>query len=441
MLILPRCIFRYNMLMRLRLLFFVAILFFAPAASPQTATLREIHAEGMKTLSEAHVVALSGLSTGTEVGRKELQDGADALVSSGMFAKVNYNFTTHNGAVTLTFHLEENPRLQVSYDNFPWYSDSELTDAIRKDLPFYDGTLPEAGAVVERAANSLKTFLASHNANASVEHVVLASPLADVTLQQFSVAGLAPRIGRVEFSDTGLMEDRAVLAHLPEIHRKPYSRMAIDIFLSEAIRPIYLQGGHLRATIGPSEVRLSGNPTQKLPEEIPVYIPCNPGPTYQWKGAEWGGNTALSSITLTNALGLKTGEVANGMTIEGGWERVRAEYGHLGYLDVKLTATPTYDDQAHTVGYSVTITEGPQYHFNAMIITGMSLAAERLIHEAWPEKPGDIFDAKLFDQLITTLELHRENIFKTLPAHYETVGHYLQTDPAKGAVDALLDFK
>jgi len=427
--------------MRLRLLLFVAFFFLAPAANSQTATLREVHADGLKTLTEANIVALSGLSAGAQVGRKELQDGADALVRSGLFAKVGYNFNTHNDAVTITFHLEENPHLQVSYDNFPWYSDSELSDAIRKDLPFYDGTLPEAGTVVETVANSLKAFLAAHKASASVEHAVLASPLSDVSLQQFRIEGLTPKIARVEFSDAGLTEDRAVLAHLPEIRGKAYSRMAIDIFLSEAIRPIYQQSGHLRAKIGPAEVRLSGNPTQKLPEEIPVFIPCDPGPVYQWKGVEWSGNAALSSITLTNTLGLKTGDVANGMAVEGGWDLVRAAYGHLGYLDAKVNAKAIYEEQAHTVAYSVAIVEGPQYRFNAMVITGMSLAAERLIQEAWTQKPGDVFDGKLFEQLISNLESHRDNIFKGLPVHYETVGHFLQTDPTKGTVDALLDFK
>jgi len=32
-------------------------------------------------------------------------------------------------------------------------------------------------------------------------------------------------------------------------------------------------------------------------------------------------------------------------------------------------------------------------------------------------------------------------VFKDLPIHYDTVGHWLQTDPAKGTVDVLLDFK
>ena len=76
-----------------------------------------------------------------------------------------------------------------------------------------------------------------------------------------------------------------------------------------------------------------------------------------------------------------------------------------------------------------------------MVITGMSLAGERLIRDAWPLKPGDIFDKKLFEQLLTRLEIHRDTVFKEMPIHYDIVGHWLQTDPAKGTVDVLLDFK
>jgi hypothetical protein len=39
------------------------------------------------------------------------------------------------------------------------------------------------------------------------------------------------------------------------------------------------------------------------------------------------------------------------------------------------------------------------------------------------------------------LESHRQLIFKELPVHYTDVGHWLETDPAKGTVDVLLDFK
>jgi len=430
--------------MRLRLFLPLAFLFFVALPNllnAQTATLKEIHAEGLKKLTEAQAISLSGLATGAPVGRKELQDGADALVKTGLFAKVSYNFTTHNDALTLTFHLDENPRLPVSYDNFPWFADTELNDAVRKDLPFYDGTLPEGGTVVEQAASSLQAYLAAHGSNVQIAHAVLLNPLTEGSFHQFRVEGLAPLIASVEFSDTHLKDSLAVQQHLPEILGKPYSRLAIDIFLAEAMLPVYQEDGYLRAKIGPAEVRLSGNPNQKLPEQIPVYVPCQPGSVYHWTGAQWSGNQVLSTITLTTTLGLKPGDVANGMGIETGWDRIREEYGQRGYLEAKLTPTATYDDQAHTVSYTVSIAEGPAFHFNQMIITGMSLAGERMIREAWPTKPGEVFDKKVFEQFLNRLEIHRDTIFKDLPLHYDTVGHWLQTDPAKAAVDVLLDFK
>jgi outer membrane protein assembly factor BamA len=431
--------------MRLRpwLVLFALLLFFAlaPKSYPQTAKLKEIHAEGMKTFTEAQIAALSGLQTGSQVGRKELQDAADLLLRSGLFGKVTYKFDTHNDDVSLTFHVEENPRLPVAYDNFPWFGDEELTAAIRNNLPFYDGTLPENGTVVELAGNSLASFLTTHGLKAEIQHFVLANPILDGSEQQFQVTGVTETIASVEFSDPVLKDNLAVQQHLSDVRGKPYSRLTIDVFLAEAIRPIYLEQGYLRAKLGPAEVRLSGDPNKKFPEAIPVYVPCSSGAVYHWKDSKWHGNNALSSETLKHALRLNPGNVANGMTIEGGWDRVREEYGHLGYLDAKVEPKPSYDDQAHTVSCAVDITEGKQYKFHEMNITGMSLAGERLIQEAWPLKPGDVMDKTAFEKFLLELESHRDAIFKELPVHYDSVGHWLQTDPEKGTTDVLLDFK
>jgi outer membrane protein assembly factor BamA len=170
-------------------------------------------------------------------------------------------------------------------------------------------------------------------------------------------------------------------------------------------------------------------------------VPCVPGAIYRWKGAEWKGNAAISTITLTNTVGMKAGDVANGQTIEGAWERVREEYGQRGFLEAKLTPVASYDDVAHTTSYDVSIVEGPVFHYASMTISGMSLAGERMIQEAWGMKPGDLFDKKVFEDFLLRLDKHRETVFKELPVHYDTVGHFLQTDPAKGTVEVLLDFK
>jgi outer membrane protein assembly factor BamA len=170
-------------------------------------------------------------------------------------------------------------------------------------------------------------------------------------------------------------------------------------------------------------------------------VSCTPGAIYRWKEAEWHGNSALSSEGLNRALRLNSNDVANGMALEGGWDRVREAYGHLGYLEAKVEPVASYDDQAHTVSYTVTITEGKQFKYHEMTITGMSTSGENMIREAWPIKPGELMDKTLFDQFLLRLESHHEAIFKDLPIHYETVGHWLQTDAQNGTVDVLLDFK
>src|SRR6202790_4304143 len=109
---------------------------FGVPASPQspnlaTAPLREIHSEGLKSLQEPQVAALCGLQLGAQVGKDDLQDAADKLVQSGMFARVRYNFQSRTDGVVLTFHVEEAPRVPAYFDNFPWFADSELNDGIR----------------------------------------------------------------------------------------------------------------------------------------------------------------------------------------------------------------------------------------------------------------------------------------------------------------------
>jgi outer membrane protein assembly factor BamA len=421
-------------------------LFFAERAAAQTpdtstATLRELHADGMKAIAEENLLPLTGLQIGAQVSRKDLQAAADHLVQSGLFAKVSYEFRTKVEGLTVTYHVEEAPHIPAYFDNFPWFSDGELSDAIRKKLPFFNGTLPEAGDVIDQAGEALKDLLNSHGLQVGVEHLVLANPLGDGTVQEFQIQGAGLKIAKIEFSDPSLTSSLAVQQHLSELLAKPYSRMTIDLFLSEHVRPFFLQQGCLRAKLGPPEVRLTGNPNQKLPEQIPVYIPVAPGAVYHWKGLEWTGNSVLSTITLTSTVGMKPVDAANGVEIEAGWDRVREEYAHRGYLEAKVDPSAAYDDQAHTVSYTVQVSEGKQYKFGTMVLTGISTVAERRLREAWPIPPGESFDKAKYEEFLTSLETHPEKIFGDLPVHYENVGHWVRTDAGMGVADILLDFK
>jgi outer membrane protein assembly factor BamA len=413
----------------------------AQAPDASTAPLREVHADGEKLLTEAQVISITGLTPGAQIGRGDLQTAADKLVRSGLFTKVSFNFQTKLASILVTYHVEESPRVPAYFDNIPWFSDSELADAIRIKFPFFDGTLPEAGAAVDDAADAVKELLASRGLQVSLEHTVIANPNGEGNVQEFRVEGAALQIARLEFSDRGLSASKAVQQHLSEILGKPYSRMTIDLFLSEAIKPVYLQQGFLRAKLGPPEVRLTGDPNQKLPSQIPVYVPVAAGEVYHWNEIHWTGNALVSVFTLNALLGVKHGDVADGMQLEAAWDRVREEYAHRGYLEAKIDLAPAYDDRAHTVSYSVRIQEGPQFHFGKMVLTGISPAAERKLLAAWPIAAGEIFDKAKFEELLAKLQARQEQVFGELPVHYESVGHWLQTDAGKSTVDVLLDFK
>jgi outer membrane protein insertion porin family len=423
----------------------VSLLLLLPAPAqtpaPATAPLHEIRTEGLKTFTEAQVTALSQLEKGSQVGKSDLQAAADRLLQTGMFAKVNYTFQTRGDGLTVTFQLQEAPRVPVYFDNLPWFSDGELSDAIHKKVPYFDGTLPEAGAVLDQANDALKELLASHQLNVTVEHELLANPLAEGNVQRFYVQGASFYIASVDFGDPSLSSSHVVQQQLLEVQGKPFSRMTIDLFLSEQLRPFYLQQGFLRVKLGPAEVRLTGNPNQKLPEQIPVFVPIVTGPIYRWKEARWSGNSLLSSITLSSELGLKPGDIANGMQIEAGWDRAREEYGHRGCLDAKIDPVASYDDQAHTVSFAATVSEGAQYRFNTIVVTGLSLAGERRLHQMWPTEAGAVFDKIQFEKFLTQLQSQPADIFGDLPVHYDTVGHWLRTDADKHSVDVLLDFK
>src|SRR5579859_3964421 len=412
----------------------------AQTADNVTASLREVRIEGQKHLSEAQIVAITGLTVGSAVGRADLQAGADKLVQTGLFDKVSYKFETRTGVV-VTYHVEESPRVPAYFDNIPWFADSELNDAIRKKIPYFDGTLPEGGGAVDQAADAIKELIASHGLQVTLQHEVLPDPDGDGRIQMFKVEGPSLRIEKVEFSDAGLLASKTVQQHLEEIVGKPYSRMVIDLFLTEAIRPVYLAKGCLHPKLGPPEIRLTGNPNLKLPEQVPVFVPVDPGPVYHFKEVHWTGNATVSEFTLSGDMALKPGEVADGMKIEAGWDRVREEFAHHGYLDAKVDPVAAFDESAHTVSYSVAIQEGKQYRFGKMVLTGLSPAAEKKLHAAWPIPPGEIFDKVKFEEVLVKLKVHQEQIFGELPLHYEEVGHWLQADANTGTVDVLLDFK
>jgi len=430
----------------------VAALLIASAASviyaqqqeqpaPKVSRIAAITVTGTRKFTSDQIASAAGLKIGDVVSIEQIQAAADRLAALGVFSSVNYRFSSKGDAISLEFQVQEAHTVPLSFDNFPWFTDDEIAAAIRQQVGLFTGESPGSGAMVDQIAGALDTLLATRHIKGELTHQLVAPPSGDGMILQFRVDEPSLRIQSVQFGDPLATESARVKDRVSDIKGQPYSRFAIEVFENEQVRPLYTSKGYVRSKIGPPQPHMTGKTDDPAESNIEVLIPITPGPVYSWNGVSWKGNSAISSANLDAAVGMKPGEVADGMKIEAVWRALQLEYGKRGYLDAKLDPQPDFDDAAHRVSYRVNIVEGVSYRMGELVLTGLSPDAEKQLRHAWQLAPGQVFDNAYFENLLGMLEKPRREIFGELPVHYTQFGHFLRPDTDRHTVDVLLDFK
>lgn len=405
------------------------------APQPGTARLASVEITGSSRFRSEHIVAATSLRAGADVTRDDLQKAADFLAQLGPFATVKYRYASVEAGVRAEYQVTDAPAVSVSFDNFPWFTDDEIVAALKSSVLLFDGAAPARGAILDALSDALEGLLIKRGTPVRVSHELTTAPLTSEQVQVFRAEGSAVSIAGVEFSDALPQNDRAIQQRLSDLVGKPYSRMAVELFEFEQVRPVYLARAFLRVRFGLPSARFVSGPGNA---RVVVVAPIEPGPAFTWNGVAWSGNAAASSAELDRLISFRPGDLADGMKIEATWQAVRDAYTRRGYLDVNLTTTPQFDDSAKRVTYAVTVTEGPQYRMGKLVLTGLSIEGERRIRAAWKFAPGAIFDKSVYDEFV---ENGIRQAFAGLPVHYEKIGRFLQQDPQTATVDVLLDFQ
>lgn len=413
-----------------------------PAAnSPPSSTIASIKVTGTQKFPADQVIAASGLKTGDVVTADQIQDATNRLSALGIFSAVNFRYAAKGNAINLEFQVQEAPTYPILFDNFPWFTSAEIGDAIRNQVGLFTGEAPDGGTMIDQMTTVIENLLASQKIKGNVAHQLLAAAVGDGMVMQFRVEGVPLRIQSVQFGDSLAANSERLKDRVPDIKGLSYSLFAVEVFENEQVRPLYAAKGFLRAQIGPPQTHLIPDMNDPKETAVELSIPILPGSVYSWKGVSWQGNMAVQSPSLDGDVELKPGDVADGIKIEALWQKIESYYGQRGYLDMKLTATPQYDDTAHQVAYRVGISEGSQYRMGDMVITGLSVDAEKRLRQAWQIAPGQIFDDGYYEQHVKILSKPNRDIFGDLPVHYNEFGHLLRPDTNRHTVDVLLDFK
>src|ERR1041385_822107 len=127
----------------------------------QSFTIAKIEFEGLNRLSLDEMIVTSGLKVGQQFDLSALDAAAQRLVDSGFFKNVAYRTRPVRDKIPITFIVEESKvaTSRVIFDNFIWFTDTELIAAVRRDVPSFSGTAPDNGDTVDRITRSLQSFL------------------------------------------------------------------------------------------------------------------------------------------------------------------------------------------------------------------------------------------------------------------------------------------
>lgn len=420
----------------------VAVCAQAPAPNPApSSSIASIKILGSKKFPEDQIIAASGLKAGDVVTAGQIQDATNRLAALGTFSTVAFRYAAKGDAIDLIFQVQEAPTYPILFDNFPWFTDAEIGDAIRKQVGLFTGESPDGGAIVDQITAVMESMIDARKIKGNVEHQLLTAPAGDGMVMQFRLEGTPLRVQSVQFGEPLAADSEPLKDRVPDIKGQPYSLFATEVFENEHVRPLYAAKGYLRAQVGPPQTQLIPDVNDPKESAVALTIPITPGPVYSWKGVSWQGNRLVDSSNLDANVDLKPGEMADGMKIEALWQKVELYYGQRGYLDVKVNPEPQLDDATHQISYRVSISEGAQYRMGEMIITGLSLDGEKRLRQAWQILPGQIFDDGYYEIHVKMLAKPNRDIFGDLPVHYNEFGHLLRPDTNRHIVDVLLDFK
>jgi len=363
----------------------------------------KIEVEGLEHLSVNEVIATSGLKTGGPLSVAELDAAGQKLVDSGLFTKVGYRTTSKGNQVTVIFQVKERSGGQspVVFDNFVWFTDDELIAAIKRQVPSFAGTASDAGSMAENIKPALENLLKEHHIDGTVDYGAEQAGLNSEKQEHvFSVSGVPIPICSLRFPGAKNVSEEKLVMSSRQLTDNNYSLKSAIAFSTFALLPIYREAGQLRARFAKPVTKLE--PSAKCQGGVELTIPVEEGAVYLWEKAEWTGNEALLASDLNAALGMKNGDVANGVKIDKGLLEVSRRYGHTGHLDVKVDAEPELNDSTNRLSYKIIVKEGPQYKMGKLTIKGLDEEDANSLQERWKLKNGEVFDTSYTDRFFRT---------------------------------------
>jgi outer membrane protein assembly factor BamA len=421
----------YDFPMRLtcRLILVLTCLLPALARATDHYSLVRILVTGSTRYREDELVRATGLIVNTQVTSDDLQNAANRLGNSGAFSSVQFLFKPAIGTkgVEADFQVEDADKLLPAiFENFVWFSERELQEAMRQAVPLYTGELPTTGSMSDEVSTALSKFLAGKGLPNEVSYTLAAEFGQPPTAYKFRVADANVKIRDITLAGAAHILPDQLAKSVAPLKGTAYLRSDVAIVLEKNLVPIYRQHGYLKFAVMEIKPRVEDK------DLVTVEVSVNEGEQYRLAGFSWSGNTLIASDELSKHISLKTGEAVNALQLDRDLAQVRKLFGKFGREAVTIKPVAAFTN--NTVNYSFEVKEGDLFHMGKLEIEGVEPEQARKLEQGWKLAEGEPYDTTYIQQFLAHTLLK-------VPGHKWTWMTFEQIDDTQKTVNVRLQVK
>jgi outer membrane protein assembly factor BamA len=391
--------------------------------------LARVVVTGSQRYREEDLVRATGLTVNTQVTSDDLQNAANHLGNSGAFATVQFLFKPAVGArgVEADFQVTDAEKyLPAMFENFVWFSDQDLQDALHQAVPLFEGNIPNSGTMSDDVSAALRKFLAAKGLPSEISYIMSATFGGLPTAYKFKVADANLKISDVMLIGAARMTPEQLAKAVAPLKGTDYLRSDVAIVLEKNLTPIYQQRGYLKFAI--AEIK----PKVDEKSQVTVEATLSEGEQYRLAGLSWSGNTLISSDDLTKHITLKPGNPVDALQLDRDLAQVRKLYGKFGREAVSIKPLPAFVND--TVSYAFQVTEGDLYRMGKLEIEGVEPEQAHKLEQIWKLAEGQPYDATYVHQFIA------DTVVK-VPGHKWDWKMFEQIDDPQKTVNVRLQIK
>ena len=403
--------------------------------------LANVDVTGKISFNKQTVVTFAGLEKGQEIviPGEEISNAIKKLGKLGLFSDIDFYVNKIVGdSIYLELNIVELPKLnEVKFNGIKKGKVEELIK---------ENSLTKGKIVNENLITTTKNYLENKykkdgyfNTKVAIRTVADTTSGNNVNMVVNIDKGEKIKIDRIvfdgneKFSDKKLRKFMRSTKQINPIRILKPSKFIKSKYNEDLAKIIdkYKEKGFRDARIVSDSVFLD-----KKKNKLAINIKVEEGRKYYFGDIKFLGNTIFSNQLLNSYLGIKKGDVYNGVLLEKriadktkpDGEDITNLYQNTGYLfsNVNPVEVRTEND---SIDFEIRITEGPIAYFNKITVVGNDKTNDKVIYRELRTKPGEKYSKE--DLVRTVREIGQLGFFD--PEAIEP--KFKNVDPTAGTVD------